>query len=118
MTFRKLTALAIFALAGSADAAPQGESTYRGYFIIESEVEAFRPCNSKVPLWLDYTSEVRAPLYARYQELKARPYEEIYVVFRGVPGPPLDCAFCEEFKGSFKVVKAIEIRRGKVSDCE
>ena len=110
--------LAIVAIVGCACAAPEGESTYRGYLVIDPEVETFRPCDSDAPLWLDYTSEVRAPLFARYQELKTRPYDEVYVEFKGVPGPPLDCGFCEDYTGSFKVAKTLQIRQGKVSACK
>jgi len=93
------------------------EGTYRGFLVIAPEVEVFEPCGSDEPLWLDYTPELRKVLFERYEELRTQPYEETYVELRGVPGPQLDCAFCEEYSGSFKVEAVVEQRARQPTDC-
>lgn len=90
---------------------------YKGYIVIDPEVEIFQPCGSKKMLWLDYDSAMRSKLWVKYMGLKRKPYEETYAVLRGKPGPKLDCAFCEDYSGSFKVEAVIEHRRVKKGDC-
>lgn len=90
---------------------------YKGYLVIAPEVEVFQPCNSKNALWLDYDSGVRSKLFGKYMGLRRKPYEKTYAVLRGNTGPKLDCAFCEDYPGSFKVETVIEHRRVKKGDC-
>jgi hypothetical protein len=103
--------------AGAIGAAEPRGKLYRGHLVIAPEVEVFRPCGSKKPLWLDYSSEMRAPMFRRYMELRKEPYEETYAVLRGTLGPRLDCGFCEHFQGSFKVLEVIEQRRDGPANC-
>ena len=91
---------------------------YRGFLTIDPEVEVFTPCGAETPLWLDYTKKQRKVLFERYQQLKTQPYDETYAELRGVPGPQLDCGFCEAYPGSFKVDGIVEQRARKSDDCK
>lgn len=90
---------------------------FQGHLVIGHEVEVFRPCGSDTPLWLDYTSEIRGLLSARYEKLTTRPYQETYVVLRGQPGPRLNCGFCEDFEGSFMVSEVLEHHADGPTEC-
>ena len=91
--------------------------TYEGFLVIAPEVEVFQPCGSKAELWLDYDQKTREPMAKKYRELAKKPYEATFAVLSGYPGPKLDCGFCENFEGSFKVLKVIEQRRVRSADC-
>lgn len=92
--------------------------TYEGFLIIAPEVEIFRPCGSKTEFWLDYEVTTRESMTKRYRELTTRPYEETYAVLVGSLEPKLDCGFCENYEGSFKVTKVLEHRRATSSECK
>jgi len=91
---------------------------HQGHLSIWPESEVFIPCGSKEPLWLDYTSSTRDVLAKKHWELQSEPYGTTFAVIEGQIGPQLDCGFCEDFKGSFKVVNLIEHRSSSPSDCK
>ena len=93
------------------------KDTYRGFLVVAPEVETFQPCGSTSPLWLDIDLSSRAPVERRYRELITRPYEKTFAVLVGSPGPKLDCGFCENYEGSFKVQKILEHRRATQTEC-
>ena len=92
--------------------------TYEGFLVIAPEVEIFRPCGTKAELWLDYELTSREPMASRHGELITKPYEETYTVLLGSLGQKLDCGFCENYEGSFKVAKVLEHRRSTSSECK
>ncbi len=109
--------LAIVAATSSSACGDESSQLFGGYLVIAPEVETFRPCGASEPLWLDYTPEIRKVLYARHEALRSKPYDETYAELRGTPGPPLDCGFCEEYSGSFKVAGVVEHRARVATDC-
>ena len=113
----QLLPVVLLVLTAAADSKQQAQ-IYRGFLVIAPEVEVFTPCGTEAPLWLDYTTEMRRVLFERYEQLRTEPYEQTYAELRGVPGPQLDCAFCEEYSGSFKVDAVVEHRARKSTDCK
>lgn len=109
-----------FALIAAASSLAAGSEpkTYTGFLVIAPEVEVFQPCGSKTELWLDYDLITREPIARKYSELAKRPYEKTFAILSGVPGPKLDCGFCENYPGSFKVLKVLEHRHAKSTDCK
>jgi len=117
--FGRLRVASVLLIAACVAAAAEPTAkVYKGHLVIAPEAEVFRPCGSNEPLWLDYTKAVRASLFGRYIELRKKPYAETFVVLRGIPGPQLDCGYCEHFKGSFKVLEAIEQRASGPAECK
>jgi hypothetical protein len=98
--------------------AEESEKTYEGFLILAPEVDTFTPCGSKDSLWLDLPDGTWEPLAKQYRKLVKEAYEGTYAVLIGKPGPKLDCGFCENYPGSFKVVKVLEHRRAKATDCK
>jgi hypothetical protein len=90
---------------------------HRGFLVIGAEVETFTLCGTDAPLWLDYSPALRKVLFEGYQLLRTAPYDLTYAELRGVPGPKLDCGFCEDYSGSFKVDEVVLQRARSPADC-
>ena len=91
--------------------------TYRGHLSIWPEAEVFTPCGSDDPLWLDYDMKTREPIAKDHWTLQKTPYDTTFAVIEGGVGPKLDCGFCEEHKGSFKVHRVVEQRMSSLKNC-
>lgn len=96
----------------------EATKAHRGHLSIWPEVEIFTPCGSDKALWLDYDKETRQPLASRHWELQKEPYGTTFAVLRGEVGPKLDCGFCENYEGSFKVLGVDEHRASGPNDCD
>ena len=59
------------------------DKTYKGKYVWGHEVDSFQPCNSKKSYWVSASSWVKGPLLDYYKKLKLKPYEPIYIEFRG-----------------------------------
>jgi hypothetical protein len=90
---------------------------FQGHLSIWPEAEVFTPCGSNEPLWLDYDTKTREPMAKQHWELQKTPYGTTFAVIEGEVGPTLDCGFCEEYKGSFKVHRMLEQRMSGPRDC-
>ena len=88
-----------------------------GYIVMAPEVHTFEPCGAPDPLWVDGEPEVLVELRMRYQELAKQPYERTFAVLEGRAGGPLDCGFCEDYEGSFRIERVALHRRVEEGDC-
>ena len=59
------------------------DRTYKGKYVWGHEVDSFKPCNSNKSYWVSASSWVKGPLLEYYKKLKLKPYEPIYIEFRG-----------------------------------
>jgi len=114
----RLSMLAGLLTAALAAAADSGGVTYRGYIVLGPEVETFRICGSSNPLWLDASPALWKTLRAGYDSLRATPYQPVYAILRGHPGPKLDCGFCEEYPGSFRVEAVVALKSAQPQTCK
>lgn len=102
---------------GCAAAETTGVHTYRGFVVLDPEVQTFQRCDAKEPVWLDGDTQTIASMLQRQFALQERPYERTYAALEGTPGPALDCGFCEGYAASFKVSKVAEQRKAIPGDC-
>ena len=117
MTHRA-TLLAGLLTVAFATAADSGVATYRGFVVLGPEVETFRICGSRDPLWLDARPALWKTLRSSYDSLRTAPYQEVYAVLRGSPGPKLRCGFCEEYPGSFRVEAIVALNSVRPRTCK
>lgn len=96
----------------------QNTKTYRGHLSIWPEAEVFTPCESDIDLWLDYDMKTRGSLAKQHWKLQKEPYGTTFAVLKGEIGPKLDCGFCENYEGSFKVLDIEEHRASSSDDCK
>ena len=94
------------------------DNLWRGHLVIAPEVETFQPCGAAEPFWLDVPLKTRDEIYAKHVSFTKEPYGRSFAIVRGDIGPKLDCGFCEEYPGSFKLVQLIEHRSASAVDCE
>jgi len=111
----KIFVLTTLLISGYASAQP---GRFQGHLSIWPESEVFIPCNSKKALWLDYDNKTREPLAKKHWELQPVPYGSTFAILEGAIGPQLDCGFCEDFEGSFKIIRVLEHRAATSEDCK
>lgn len=121
MRFAGLCLIA-FALAGCAAApsparAPGEPVVYRGHLVMTPEMQVIVPCNTEEPLWVVADENMQKELLNRYPSLVNEADEEAFAVLKGEPGPPLDCALCRDFPGSFQIHQVVEYRKATPGDC-
>ena len=56
---------------------------YRGIYYLGAEVNTFSPCDSEKTYWVSGSSWVLDPLYQYVKEKTKKPYEPVYIEFRG-----------------------------------
>ena len=100
-----------------ADATPIPVEVVEGFFVWGHEVRSFRPCGSEEELWAVGDPEVMEPLIAAHQQLTDKPYQGVYVRFRGRMSDAERPGFAADFAGMFRVVKVLEIRPATDTDC-
>lgn len=89
-----------------------------GTYVWGAEVNVFSPCGSDLEYWVAGEPRIIQALQDRYAALGLAPYQVVFVEVRGEVGPVLDCAFCEEYDGSFKVEELIEMNSPVPEECE
>jgi hypothetical protein len=70
-------------LFASVSYAAEYDKIYSGKYTWGHEVETFKPCNVKETYWVSGSSWVKAPLVDFYTDNTDKPYEPIYIKFRG-----------------------------------
>ena len=79
---KKLLFVFIFCLPLIAFGAEYDE-IYKGKYTWGHEVDVFRPCNSKKAYWVSASSWIQGPLLDFYKSKVTKPYQPIYIEFRG-----------------------------------
>jgi hypothetical protein len=88
-----------------------------GHYIWGAEVNVFSPCGSDQEYWVDAAPDIVLALRERYMAFDLPPYTAVFVSLSGEVGPVLDCGFCEEYDGSFKVTEIIEMESPGPEEC-
>ena len=115
-----ITALVLFlATGGCAAQQPEGEDRAEvgGHFIWGAEVNVFSPCGSDQEYWVVADSATHSALRTQYLAFGLPPYEAVFVSVRGEMGPVLDCGFCDQYDGSFRVEDLMTMESPGPEDC-
>ncbi len=81
-------------------------------------MNVFSPCGSDLEYWVDGAATVMQALREQYTAFGLAPYKVVFVEVRGEAGPVLDCGFCEEYDGSFKVDELIQMSSPGPEECQ
>ena len=106
-----------FLAAVTACSALSDEEGTPGFLVVAHEAHVFRPCGEGDYLWIDAGPTLFTSLRNRYERLMRAPYDSTFAILVGARGPVLDCAFCEEFPGSFRVDRVVLHREVREGDC-
>jgi hypothetical protein len=98
------------------DTAPP--TSIRGQYIWGAEVNVFRPCDSDLEYWVVADPETMFSLRDQYVAFDLPPYEAVVAEVRGEFGPVLDCGFCEQYDGSFRMTEILAVESPGSEDCE
>lgn len=109
--------LALLAGCAGSPPAPSDPTTAAGHLVMAPRMQVFIPCQAEEPLWVVADDALRERLESRYSELVDEPGEEAFARVRGVAGPALDCQWCQDFPGSFRVDEVFEYREASEADC-
>src|SRR4029453_2960053 len=111
------TALLCAAVPAARIAADERPPTTSGWLVMAPEVETFQPCAAAEPLWVEGDPALLKAMRAQYEQIFRSPYERMFAVVEGKPGPKLDCGFCAAYPGSFHIDRLISQRRREKGDC-
>ncbi|HLV17678.1 MAG TPA: hypothetical protein VKY70_09440 [Pseudomonas sp.] len=115
---RHLSLFLLGALAGCAATPPQESGgSLAGHLVMAPRMQVFVPCHAQEPLWVVVDDALREQLFTRYAELVDEPGEEAFAQVRGTVGPALDCQWCRDFPGSFRLEAVLEYREASATDC-
>ncbi len=89
-----------------------------GHYVWGAEVNVFSPCGSDLEYWVEAEPPVLRALREQYTAFGLPPYQVVFVAVRGEIGPVLDCGFCVEYDGSFKVEELVEMDSPGPGKCE
>lgn len=114
-----LGAALLIALAGCAGtpSGPIDSGVSAGYLVMAPRMQVFIACQAQEPLWVVADDALRERLESRYAELVDEPGEEAFARVRGTRGPALDCQWCRDFPGSFRLEEVLEYREAGAGDC-
>jgi hypothetical protein len=84
------------------------DQLYSGRYIRGAEVDVFKPCGSHKVFWVSASSWVKGPLLDFYRSSTRKPYQAIYIEFRGHMLDEEVDGFAADYDG---LVRISEIRK-------
>jgi hypothetical protein len=115
---RTLSAAATVALVVAASACGRATETgVVGELVMAPEVETFQPCGTTKPLWITGDGALLRGLREAHLKGASDVYAPTIATLVGMAGPKLDCGFCEDYEGSFRVERVISHRTDRKSTC-
>ena len=75
----------------------------RGSYIYGNEVNSFQPCGTTAELWVVGEQSIMTKLENDYMSLINKPYQQVFVSFKGKKLPKASDGFAADYSGQFKV---------------
>ena len=76
----------------------------KGSYIYGHEVNSFKPCGTTAELWVVGEQNIMTKLENDYMRLTNKPYEEVFVSFKGKKLPKASDGFADDYLGQFQVI--------------
>ena len=110
-------------LSGCAILDPHDRDTnvYEGLYAWGFEVNAFRACDETGLWWVVASNDVSGvadSLLANYNRIADNQYDEVYVRFRGHPGPKGTYGHLGSYEREFFLDDVVEMRKASAGDCD
>jgi hypothetical protein len=93
--------------------------TWEGFFTSGRAGRIFRPCGTRSTWWVQNPAfeDTADELDRRYEELASRPYEQVYVRFRGEASRKGQYGPLGSYQRVVYVQEILEIRESREGDC-
>jgi hypothetical protein len=108
--------LVIFVLLSSPAVAQ--DEVFRGMYTRDHEVHSFQPCLSDRQFWISGTQYVLGDLDEYMKATRARPYESVYLEFRGHTHVEAASGFAADYDGIIHVSEVQSWRRSEDGSCD
>jgi len=92
--------------------------SFQGYYTWGHEVRGFQACNSTQQYWVKSTPEIRKSLLDYYQANTTKPYESIYLEFRGAYLDEPREGFASEYDGLIMIHSVVQLGTPAPPDCK
>ena len=89
------------------------QKVLNGTYIFGSEVSSFQPCGSSAELWVTGEQKLLTKLESDYMNLVAKPYQEVFVSFKGNRLPKAKDGFAADYDGKFELLDVLDLDRTK-----
>jgi hypothetical protein len=96
-------ALALVLTLFPAVAIADDEKTFKGRYTWGAEVDAFQPCGSEEVFWVSASSWVQGPLIEFVKQQTNKPYQPVYIEFRGHMLNEVRDGFAESYDGLVRI---------------
>ena len=93
--------------------------TWEGFFTSGRAGRIFRPCGTRASWWVQNPAfeDTADELDRRYEEIASRPYEQVYVRFRGEASRKGQYGPLGSYQRVVYVQEILEIRESRDGDC-
>lgn len=95
----------------SDETSPDEAPLAKGSYIFGSEVSSFQPCGEALELWVIGEEQLITGLQNDYMDLVNKPYEQVFVSFRGHSLEKAKDGFAADYDGQFKVTEVVTIQQ-------
>ncbi|GAA0200378.1 hypothetical protein GCM10009123_04670 [Kangiella japonica] len=89
-------------------------SMTKGNYMYGSEVSSFQPCDSESEFWVVGDEGITTELQNDYLEMVNKPYEQVFVSFRGYQLEKANECFAADYDGQFKVTEVISLQKDDI----
>lgn len=89
-------------------------SVTKGSYMYGSEVSSFQPCGSQQELWVIGDETITHELHNDYMEMVEKPYEQVFVRFRGHQLEKASEGFAADYDGQFKVTEVVTMQKDDI----
>lgn len=86
----------------------------KGSYIYGNEVSSFQPCGLTAEFWVIGEQKLMNQLQNNYMELASKPYQQVFVSFRGSRQPKAEDGFAADYSGQFKVTEVIKLQEENI----
>ncbi|MBV35554.1 MAG: hypothetical protein CMP47_08870 [Rickettsiales bacterium] len=89
-------------------------SVTKGSYMYGSEVSSFQPCGTDQELWVIGDETITGELHNDYMEMVEKPYEQVFVSFRGHQLEKASEGFAADYDGQFKVTEVVTMQKDDI----
>ena len=103
MKISRLSILFIAACLAACTVSGQNESEFHGHYTWGHEVRNFQPCGSDKVYWVKSSTEIQKELIDYHQANTSKPYEAVYIEFKGEVLDDERTGFARDYDGLIRI---------------
>jgi len=86
----------------------------KGSYIYGNEVSSFQPCGLETELWVTGNESLMTKLENDYMAMVNKPYQQVFVSFKGHKLAKAKDGFAADYDGQFRVTKVITMQKENI----